>query len=213
MWNIVERLPRNAALTALIVAAGSCRGACQGGTLIVEPELIESMYCGDDSGNISLRATLRFTYRNTSQQSILLPRFAQVLQYGLFADEESILANRPERQERYHVRRLFDISKLDRGRPDQQLFDSIPPGASKARVLEIFIFLRHPRRGGATLLGKDEYLRVEINQWFESKQRGEDLREQWREFGLLWIDNVVSTPLRLHIEKDPVPHRCPIRID
>jgi hypothetical protein len=207
------RLFRNAGWVALLLLVEAHPATGQGGTLVVEPELIETRYCGDDSGTLVLRATVRFSYRNRSQVSILLPRFAQISQYSLFADEESLLANRPEHQERYRVRRLFDISRLDRNKPDQHLFDFMEPGASRARVLEIVIFLRHPNRTGVALLGKDEYLRVEINQWFGSLETGEDLRQRWRDVGALWIENVVSTPLRLHIEEDPVPRRCPVRID
>ena len=209
----MKRLSEQAVLAALMLTCGSHLFAYQGGTLTVEPELIESRYCGEDSGNLTLLVSVKFRYRNISQNTILLPLFFQFAQYGLFTDEQSLSANRPDRVERVRVRRLFDIAKLDGTKPDQKLFDSMAPGSSRSRILEIPIFLRSPGRSRLPLLGSDVYLRVEINQWFENRKAGEDLRRRWREFGFLWIDNVWSEPLRLHIERDPVPQRCSVRID
>lgn len=204
---------RNAISAVFLIAVGAQAAACRSGSLMVVPELVESRYCGNSPGILFLWAKVRFTYRNIGEETVILPRFAQPLKYSLYGDVHSLLANRPEREERFSLRRLFDLTKLDQSKPDENLFDSIEPGASRARILVFVIVLRHPGRSEASLLGKDQYLRAEINQWFGRREKGEELRRRWREFGSLWIDNVVSEPLKLQIEENPVLQSCPVRVE
>ena len=198
---------------AIFLVFGSPMAVCHSDELTIKTELIEGKYCAEQPGNLSFRANVRFTYHNIGQHSILLALFDQVAEYSLFPDKESLLANRAEGQERFRLRRLFDATKLDQTRPHEGLFRLIEPGGLQTRIHEILIVLRPPRRPGISLLGADHYLRIEINHWFETRENGEKLQHRWRDFGLLWIDNVISQPLKIHIEKDPVPQRCQDRVD
>lgn len=178
--------------------------------LTVEPELVEGRYCLGNRGSVIFRATVKFTYHNTSQNRILVPRFYQVAGFTVFRDEESLGANRPDTQSRYVMDRQLDVMNLDQAAPDDRLFDVLEPAASNARILEIFLAVR-PRP--EVPLGADHFVRVEISHWSKNFKAAENLRRRWRKFGVLWIDNVVSQPLKLHIEKDFVPQRCQDRID
>ena len=198
---------------AVSLMFGTPSADCQISGLTVAPELIEARYCANRSGALELRAEVQFTYQNTSKGVIILPLFAQVVEYSLFADKEALMANRSDGQWRSEVRRLFDERKLNQSRPGEDLFHLLAPGDSQSLRLSIFVPLLPPSRRGIKLLGTDQYLRVEINQWFGNRRLGEDLQRRWRDVGLLWIDNVMAEPLKLHIEEDPPRRACPVRVD
>lgn len=95
----------------------------------------------------------------------------------------------------------------------EQLFDLVQPGEFQTRIHEVFIMLWPSRDPGHSLLGADHYLQVVLNPWFGTRETGQKLRQDWRRFGLLWIDNITAEPVKIHIDKHPVPDRCQDRID
>lgn len=197
----------------LWLSTSSSQYTCSAAQLMVEPSIVEGRYCLDDTGALSLKLSVRFTYHNSSDSPIVLPLFEQIAQYTLFRDDESLSRNRPEGQEKYRVRRLFDETKLNTSRPSSGLFQILGSGEKRERIHKVVIFLRPPRRPGISLLGSDHLLQVELNHWFGNRRVGETLQRTWRNFGLLWIDTIIAPPVKLHIEKDPQPQRCPLRID
>lgn len=197
----------------LWLATCTSQYTCSAAQLVVEPSIVESRYCLDDTGALSLKLRVSFTYHNYSGSPIVLPLFEQIAQYTLFRDDESLFRNRPEGQERFRVRRIFDETKLNASRPSSGLFQILGGGEERYRIHQVVIFLRPPRRPGTSLLGSDHFLQVELNHWFGSRRAGETLQRTWRNFGLLWIDNIITPPVKLHIQKDPHPQPCPIRID
>jgi hypothetical protein len=90
-------------------------------------------------------------------------------------------------------------------------FIILRPGA--AYVIEITVSLPVTCAPGGQVKGVvgagEHLLRVTVGTWYESRKLGEALRERWKRKGLLWIDNVVSEPVRFSTETSGAVVRCP----
>ena len=181
--------------------------------LTTETKLLESSYCLDPNNSIDLRQRIQFEFHNVGGQPILLPWVGQVAQFKLFPNEAALAANRLEGQEVYVLHHPIEMSELDPAKPTRLLFDTIEPGGIRVRNYDIFIHLKPSRRPALSLLGRDHLLQVELNFWSQDRRTGETKRRMFQQVGLLWIDNIVSPPLKLHVEKDPLPKHCLDRID
>lgn len=186
---------------------------CLARELTLQPSIMEQRYCINEIGVLSLRVKVRFIYHNSGDRAIVLPQFGQIAQYALFRDEESMSRNQPEGQEQYRPLRFFDEKRLDSRQPNPKLFDILAIGEDRERIHEVSIVLHPQRRRDISLLGMDPYLQIEINHWFGSRKAGMALQRTWRNFGVLWIDNLVAPPIKLHIDKNPQPQRCRGSID
>lgn len=181
--------------------------------LVITTQTVASQYCLEERGAISLRVSLRIMYNNAGAAPVLLPFFTRVAGYVLSSDG----ANPSSRQERsvmFQNPPTFDSSKLlDASKPDPKLFQTIAPGASAERVLEVPIIVRSPQSHASALLGKVYSLRAKIENWPDSRDNAVSFRRLWEPYGVLWADPDVTAPVELRIEGNPVASRCGGRID
>lgn len=207
------RVPRPIAPFTLVLVSVVSVAASQDGKVTASPELLEGRYCADGPNGMTFNGRIRFVIENGSQTRILMPRFSQLSSYQLFPKSGSGGEVQPEREERYRIRELFDVSALDGAAPPPALFDTLEPGATQVRILEVDIPLIPARRPGDSLLGRVHFLHAEINNWFSAKSRGERLQAAWKSFGHLQIEPLRARPLELRLEERPVRQQCRNRID
>ncbi len=195
----------------LLCCAWPC-GLQAANDLSLEPELIQTKYCVEGKGVITVRATLRLRYRNTTGVPIILPLFSRLSSWQLFEKRTDIESGRPELIHTSKPDQILDTSRLDRTKPNPRLFRTIEPHATFEIPQEVWIPLR-PKGADQRRLGKDHYLRVEMNTWPDPENSGERLRQVWGAYGRLLAGRFLSEPVKIHIDHAPAAKPCPVQID
>jgi hypothetical protein len=173
--------------------------------LSLDTEVMTHRYCSEASDAISLRLTLRLTYKNDTLQPIVLLRLTPFL--GLTLRDARSSEHSAEVHQLFSQYRFFDASKLKSEKPNARSFVTIPPGASyNDAVNELVIALG--AKGSSPLLGTDQYLTIETNTWPDQRNNGEVVQSAWKGTGLLWLDPVQSSPVRIHIDAAPDDRQC-----
>jgi hypothetical protein len=180
--------------------------------LVIKLDLVESHYCLESDGGISLRAMLRLTYENTGLQGVILVRPTRVAGYKLLPLAKSEDTTEPV-EVRFPKERVFDGRKLTAPRPNPKLFETLEPGRTLRREQDVLIFVADPAPSGRSLLGKEYSLEVEVDHWPDNPSSGERLRALWKDQGVLWMEALTSRPIELRIPKDPAAKRCVGRVD
>ncbi len=110
------------------------------------------------------------------------------------------------------TRQMLDVTRLDRTKPSPSLFDSLDPnGAPLERLQDLRIVV--PANSLRELLGSGVRVRVEINYWPGDREIGLDLRRAWQSRGFPWLDNVISSPAKLDLQRNPNWELCKDRVD
>ena len=171
--------------------------------LMLEPVISGAKYCQETGGTIALRLRFILHYQNTTQTAIVLPMFAFLSRYELFSDEAALKLNRSESSMSFHRDNVLDAAKLDFSTPDPKLFRILRPGETASSYGLLSIVVQPVHGDGPSLLGRDHYLRVHMNPWPAERKTGEKLRTLWQRYGVLWMAEVASLPLKLHVEDRP----------
>jgi len=181
--------------------------------LTVEPVISGATYCQATDGHIVLRLRFILHYQNTQGSNIVLPMFAVPSGYELFKGEAALDLNRKEQSFSLHRNSVLDATELDPSRPDPKLFWTLRPGEAASAYEELWIPVEPGKGSGSSLLGKDHYLWVRMNPWPVERTAGEKLRKLWQSYGLLWLNEVQSQPLKLHVEHSPRAGACRSYVD
>jgi hypothetical protein len=180
--------------------------------LLLEAELIQTRYCAEANGVISVRPKLQLRYRNTSGVPIILPLFSVLSSWQMFEKLTDTDSDRPELMQASKPDQILDTSRLDRTKPNPLLFRTIEPQATFEIPEEVRIAVR-PKGQDQRLLGKDHYLRVEINTWPDPANSSKGLQQVWKAYGRLLAGRFLSEPVKIHIDHSPAAKHCPDRID
>jgi len=201
-------------LSILLLMAMSQSGAAPVAVagLTVEPVISGATYCQVTDGHVALRLRFILHYQNTSESNIVLPMFSVPSGYDLFKDK-SAFEDQKEQSLPIHRDDVLDAAKLDPSKPDPKLFRILRPGETASAYEVLWIPVEPPKEVGSSLLGKDHYLRVRMNPWPAERTVGEKLRELWQPYGLLWLNEVQSQPLKLHVEHRPRADSCRPYVD
>jgi hypothetical protein len=181
--------------------------------LTVEPVISGATYCQVTDGHITLRLRFILRYQNTQGSNIVLLMFSVPSGYELFKGEAAFDLNRKEQSFSLHKDDALDATKLDPSKPDPKLFWTLRPGETASAYEELWIPLEAAKGVDSSLLGKDHYLRVRMNPWPAERTAGEKLRTVWQSYGLLWLNEVQSQPLKLHVEHGPRADACRSYVD
>ena len=179
---------------------------------LLEPIIQKAEYCQGKAGSITLRLQFELRSRSATQTPLILPLFAQVSGYELFRDEAAVRRNRVESSS-FHLEVARDAAKLKSSTPDPKFFRTVPAGETASWDGLVEIPVAPTRRNKPSLLGTDRYLRVHMNPWPAPRQQGKMLSELWRSQGVLWTAEVISLPIRIHIEREPKASACWMQID
>jgi hypothetical protein len=172
----------------------------------LRPEILGSEYCLQQSGLATLKVTLRLEFKNSGDVPLILIRGAPLLGWklrhvGISPEDDS------ERTEQYPTRRIIDTSRMDQTKPDPEFFAILRPGEFNTWQEQVGIVLDE-RPGRASLLGTEQDFTVTVNPWPDGLAQGGALRKSWASLGHLWLEPIVSAPVRIHLEDHPRIGRC-----
>jgi len=60
---------------------------------------------------------------------------------------------------------------------------------------------------------RDYLLRVRMNPWLAGRKEGRKLRALWQEQAVLWMSEIQSMPLKLHVDASPRASACWLQVD
>ena len=206
--------PCHPALLAVLCVFAGCWSPASGQSLVINPVLVESRYCLEPQGAVTLRLRLRLTYHNDGSQPLLLPRFYSPSRLTLVRVEDA----GPNAAARVELplpkRRMLDTTTLEQLRPNPELFDVIPPGGTfDERVTDVPIVARAGTSSREPLAVRDYLLRVVVDHWPDRRESGERLRDAWRGYGLLWIDPVETSSVKVRVNEAAEAAPCKGRVD
>jgi hypothetical protein len=202
-------------ITFVLIDAALCTlcSAQDRSAISITPHVVDSRYCRDPDGSVTLRLNLQLKYQNGSSSAILLPRFLRASGYELFADRVHLDAHKSEYRASYKRAAVLDTTKLASDQPDTNLFDVIEPlGTLGSRMVDPSIPVRS-RQGRAPLAGRDVYVVIDIDHWPDKITTGRRLQKLWRSHGTLLIDKMETDALSIHIDQDPDTQACRDRVD
>lgn len=180
------------AAVLLLCLAPPARGAGPGDKrpLQLTAEIVGSRYCAGDRLNI-LQLTVRLRYQNVGSQKLYVYRgknlFYQTrIRGGAEKPYEVLVTN-----SRYND---AEAESLGERRPGSA-FVTLRPGATYETEITVGVGVARGERGSNTILAGEHTLQVTTSSWYESRKLAEQLRERWRDSGLLWIEPVAARPL------------------
>jgi hypothetical protein len=203
--------PGETAILFTLLSSGVRFGFSTVPDLTFEAIITKTKYCQAGAGPIMLDLIFQLRSRTATPIPLVLPLFAQVSGYELFRDEAAARLNSAESKYSFHLQNVLDASKLDPSEPNPKLFRTLVAGQTAVWYGRVSIPISRARNT-ASLLGEDRYLRLHINPWPAKRRTGEKLRDLWQSRGLLWITEVVSLPIQIHIEREPEPSACWMQI-
>jgi hypothetical protein len=190
--------------------ASMALGALDG--MYVNSTVTSARYCSGPKGAITLRLKVAFTYRNTGDTAVALPRFSRLSGYSIFRNEDDLRANRAVVRTSFQLRDIFETLKADTANPSALLFESVLPGEVTGRVDEVSIPLSGSKEGEASLFGTAPLIKFTLDNW-PGHQHIQAVRHVWARLGSLWASEDTTPAVRLNIEATPSTEPCVPRVD
>jgi hypothetical protein len=156
-----------------------------------------------ESHDSFLRWTLRFTYTNTGERPILLDKKSTLISRSMVS--RSLKAAAAKKYIRNASYSFFDLSKVGfrvDELPQEDAFATLKPGESYSVEYDGF----GQRLYDGTEDSEDDlhpgayFLQLRVAAWYYLVPP-EPYREQWREKGYLWSQDIISEPMRFVVEK------------
>jgi hypothetical protein len=193
------------ALCGVVCARGAATGE-KGPALRVTAEVVGRRYCAAGKLNI-LQLSIRLRYQNVGGEKLILYRgknfFYQTKIRGGAAGKpyEVVVLN-----SRYNDAQVEAVNDRRPG----AAFITLPPGGTyeTAIVNGVGVTPGGPERVAHTIEPGEHTLQIGASTWYESRKLAEELRGRWRGEGLLWIDPVVTPPLKFDVGGDAAPPPC-----
>lgn len=183
------------AATLLLFAAARVCGAEPDDRqpLRLTAEVVGSRYCAGAGANI-LQLDVRLRYRNAGSRKLIVYRgknlfFQTRIRGGAGRPYEVLVTN-----SRFNDAEAEELG----GRRPGSAFVTLRPGGTYETRITVGVGVTRGgggRRGLNSVEPGEHTLQVVASSWYESRRLAEELRERWRESGLLWIDPVQTPPL------------------
>lgn len=185
----------------LVFARGPEAGAQTGAQprpLRLTAEVLARRLCAGGAGVNFLHIKLRLRFTNVGDRRLILYR-GNNLFFTLWVNSNPARPSAAQYELKTSTARFRATGPEDVDRPAPgKDFVPLPPGAKFET--DVAVSLPVACEGcalpnGAITAG-EHLLRVTASTWYESKALGEKLRERWRRKGELWLNPVVSEPVR-----------------
>ena len=169
--------------------------------------IVSQSYCSINPEAASLQLTVKVRYRNLGTERLILYKG-----HDLFFQTRirSAAGNSAGPYEVWVLNsRYFDeeFEPIEQNSPGR-VFQVLSPGAIIQREIMIGVPLMSSKaiRGDAAINNGEHTLQLSVSTWYKSRSLGQKLRQQWQRKGLLWIDPVVSAPVRFTAQRpDSMP--------
>ena len=168
-------------------------------------EVVGQRYCAGEGVGI-LQLSVRLRYRNAGSRRLIVYRgknlFYQTrIRGGEGKGYEVVVTN-----SRFNDAEAETLG----GRRPGSAFVTLRPGGTYETVIAVGVGVTPggPARAANTIRPGAHALQVLASSWYESRKLAEELRERWRESGLLWIDPVHTQPLAFEVAQAAPPAPC-----
>lgn len=199
-----------AALLALsgVFGAGGAATDDKQASLKLTAEVVGRRYCAGDKVNI-LQLSLRLRYRNEGAQRLIVYRGKNFFYQTKIRPAGATPGRQYEvvvTNSRYNDAQSEPVD----GRRPGGAFVTLPPGGSfdTAVVIGVAVTPEGAPRFANSVEPGEHTLQIVASSWYESRKLAEELRARWRGDGLLWIDPVVTQPLKFNAGGDAPAAAC-----
>jgi hypothetical protein len=168
-------------------------------------------YCTERDGKIAAHLYLDLEYSNRTNVPVLVPMFARISSYSVFKDPDQY--RRGQEEDRIQFRRPNEDEMPDlTPTPAATLFSTLPVGEQLRRNVVVKVAIGAGRH--RIPLGADRLIDIEVDHWPRSPEIGLKLREEWKARGDVLTSKVrLSSPIKIRVEKNPVPSPCGMQVD
>ena len=174
-------------------------------SLELKTDVISQTYCA----NNNLRLILRFTFRNSGSETLILYRYGFVIgRYGLNKDLNSVKKGKYK----YDVRPMLTARmppEVEAGNPNEEFFVILKPGESFGTETDAYLGIDDGSGSDHSLKPRGRYfLQLQVATWFADPARARELSERWRNTGTLWYGDLISLPMELLIKPYDLKDSC-----
>ena len=171
--------------------------------------IVSQSYCSINPEAASLQLTVKVRYRNLGTERLILYKG-----HDLFFQTRirSAAGNPTEPYEVWVLNsRYFDeeFEPIEQDSPGK-VFLTLSPGSVYEREILVGVPLMSSKavRGDSAIYGGEHTLQLSVSTWYKSRALGQKLRQQWQRKGLLWIDGLVSAPVRFTARRPDAMQPC-----
>jgi hypothetical protein len=171
--------------------------------------IVSQSYCSINPEAASLQLTVKVRYRNLGTERLILYKG-----HDLFFQTRirSAAANPAGPYEVWVLNsRYFDeeFEPIEQDSPGK-VFLTLSPGSVYEREILVGVPLMSSKavRGDSAIYGGEHTLQLSVSTWYKSRALGQKLRQQWQRKGLLWIDGLVSAPVRFKARTPDAMQSC-----
>ncbi|MEK6335019.1 MAG: hypothetical protein AABM67_08730 [Acidobacteriota bacterium] len=169
--------------------------------------IVSQSYCSINPEAASLLLTVKVRYRNLGTERLILYKG-----HDLFFQTRirSAVGNPAGPYEVWVLNsRYFDeeFEPIEQDSPGK-VFLTLAPGSVYEREIMVGVPLMNSNavRGDSAIYAGEHTLQLNVSTWYKSRALGQKLRQQWQRKGLLWIDGLVSAPVRFAARRpDSIP--------
>ena len=203
---------RSLAMVALLVGAAiptPAQPKASKPPLELTATIVSQSYCSINPEAASLQLTVKVRYRNLGTERLILYKG-----HDLFYQTRirSVAGNPAGPYEVWVLNsRYFDeeFEPIEQDSPGK-VFLTLAPGAIYEREIMVGVPLMSSSavRGDSAIYGGEHTLQLNVSTWYKSRALGQKLRQQWQRKGLLWIDGLVSAPVRFTAHRPDAMAPC-----
>jgi hypothetical protein len=164
--------------------------------------IVDEHYCSDGR----IRYSLLFKFTNVGNQTVILNRSRpEVARYMISANHKAAVSRNHETVAHIMLG-LNNENMSSTSELDETHFLSLKTGESYEVKDNLSIFPRHENR--KRLRPGTHMLQVVVQTWPNPGASNVEWREKWRNRGYLWSDSLISDPMPVVIEKQPLVLKC-----
>jgi hypothetical protein len=161
-------------------------------------------YCADDNDLDTFRMALKLRFKNNGSKTVILYKGSNIIPHYLVDNSNQNILNVTQEVLFSDERMAFDEKSY------KKLFVTLPENSvyeTKAQIIIPVIKNDSKKISGAIGGGKYK-LQIKVSTWSERYELAEELRNNWKERGVLWYEPIWSLPMSFEINRNRRVVKC-----
>lgn len=169
-------------------------------------DIVNQRYCKNREGGYNtLKMSLRLRYKNISQQPVILYKGNSEVYREVVSLSAQGTMKRPYILDLSLMAGTEKTPEIADGTVPDKHFVILPPGATfetRASTGGVLFLKKQDGENSDDALGTGEYmLQISVSTFPYTQTVAENLRNRWKESGILWSGSLTSTPMPFKVER------------
>lgn len=173
--------------------------------LQLSTSVVEQRYCSDGR----VRFQLRLDFTNAGKQPVVLDkRSSTIPKYLVSRDAKAAGVKKFQAK----IERLIGLNSSGMSLEstlDESSFLTLKPGETYSLTKPISFLIARTGDKEGSIRAENHVLQIVVVTWYYPRFSNVKAREQWRQKGYVWSDDITSLPMPFNIEKQHMGVMCP----